>query len=68
MHAILYNVTGEVALLNNKHYYLKAKYIIVWDGQKHCQLENGYIEVKGNQIVDFQLSNRIVNYILQYFF
>ena len=53
LHAILYNVTGEVALLNNKHYYLKAKYIIVWDGQKHCQLENGYIEVKGNQIVDF---------------
>lgn len=38
------------------HYFLKAKYIIVWDGEKHCQLENGYLEVKDTQIVDFHKS------------
>lgn len=39
--------------METRHYILKAKYILVWDGEKHCQLEHGYLEVKGNQIAAF---------------
>ena len=35
------------------HYFLKAKYILVWDGEKHCQLENGYLEISNDKIVRF---------------
>lgn len=32
------------------HYFLKARYLIIWDGHSHRQMENGYLEVKGNEI------------------
>lgn len=39
--------------MDKRHFFLKAKYVLVWDGVKHCQLENGYLEVSGNEIVGF---------------
>ncbi|MGF6375757.1 5-methylthioadenosine/S-adenosylhomocysteine deaminase [Clostridiales Family XIII bacterium PM5-7] len=39
--------------MNNESFFLKAKYIIIWDGTQHCQLEDGYLEVKGNDIAGF---------------
>lgn len=43
----------EVDALEQSHYFLKARYILVWDGEKHCQLENGYLEVNRDKIIAF---------------
>ena len=39
--------------MNKESVFLKAKYIIIWDGKQHRQLEDGYLEIRGNEIVDF---------------
>ncbi len=39
--------------MEQSHYFLKARYILVWDGEKHCQLENGYLEVNRDKIIAF---------------
>ena len=36
--------------MNTKEYYLKARYIIGWDGEAHRQYENAYLHVKGDKI------------------
>lgn len=39
--------------MEQRHYFLKARYVLVWDGEKHCQLENGYLEVNRDKIIAF---------------
>ena len=40
--------------MNTKEYYLKARYIIGWDGAAHRQYENAYLHVKGDKIAGIE--------------
>ena len=36
--------------MDKKHFFLKARYLIVWDGTQHRQMENGFLEIDGDKI------------------
>lgn len=36
--------------MKQKRFFLKARYLIVWDGTQHRQMENGFLEIEGDKI------------------